>query len=72
MEKLGLITNAGDEGEESDIQDVQNMVTSYMGGNTLILLTLTMRGENLTTHMLRETVLIIMFLDDINNQGALG
>ena len=49
LEKLGLITNAGDEGEESDIQDVNDIVTSYLGGNTLILLTLTMRGE-LTYH----------------------
>lgn len=42
---LGLITNAGDGGDRSDIQTVRDMVEMYITGDALILLTVTMRGK---------------------------
>lgn len=42
---LGIISNAGDNDDESSIALIRNLVEDSIKGNTLILLTITMRGQ---------------------------
>lgn len=45
---LGIISYVGEGEDPNNIQAVQDMVTHHIQGNTLILLTITMRGTQTT------------------------
>lgn len=67
--RTGIISNVAKGEDRGNIDAVRNMVSKHIQGNTLILLTITMRGE---CQSLSNTVCLptVSLLDDIDNQGA--
>ena len=73
LHAVGLIQNVKVGNDQGDIKAVWDMVSKHIGGNTLILLAITMRGKPnlvLSAALLFPYSLCMLYLDDIDNQGA--
>lgn len=67
----GITSNVAPGQDRGSIQAVRNMVRTHIANqNTLILLTITMRGTFWSSFVLNSTNISVICTDDIDNQGA--